>query len=529
MTLRPRVRELALSAWLLATISYAWTYSELSGPNEYTRAYLTAALVDDHAIRIDRSLRRFGGVYDLASHDGHFYSDKAPGSSLLAAPIYALARAGDDPKNWDADRIVNLARTWLMLPLSLLGFVLLRRLLRLLGRSEAAIDLVSVGYSLGSAVLHYGTALYGHVIVATLWIAVLYGLAEAGVLVPPDASIVPPRGVKAKCAWVAFAGMCAGLAGLTEYQATAAAALFLWPVLRSGPGRWWAALAYTAGGLPCALVLLAYNKAAFGGPFQLSYQHLVGTALRDLHGNGLAGATWPTREALLGLLFRPSRGLLATSPWFACGFVGLVWMAGRRSLRALWLTLLSGCVYFYLAVASSSVWFGGWAFGPRLLIPAMPLFALAAAYAFDAYAHLLAFDVIMRAAVAFSVVYQQLVQVTFPELPPETQLPLQESVGPLLLAGIVTPNLGCKFMPLGLKNMIPLAVSLVGWLGFIAWPRAGSARARALGALGSLTLAAALLWAVWRIEPPSTPEQRAGWTHWGSTLMQKETRCRAPH
>lgn len=508
MTMRKRAREVLLALWLLAMLSFSWMYDAVQGPNEQTRAYLTAALVDDHAIELDRSLKRFGGVYDLASYEGRFYSDKAPGSSLLAAPVYAIARAGQRTEAESAMQIVVLARHWLMLPFALLGFLSLRALLRRLGRSERSIDLVSFAYSMGCAVLHYSTAFYGHVLVATLLVVSLSLMASAGCF---DAD--PQGPIRFRFARLVLAGLCAGFAGLTEYQATVVAVLLVVPVLATRERRITATLAYLVGAAPCALALLAYNKAAFGSPFSLSYQHLVGASLQSLHGNGLAGATWPTRTAIFGLLFSAHRGLLVTAPWIALGIVGL-WFMARTRMRALWVTLSVCMVYLFLAVASSSVWHGGWAFGPRLLIPAMPLFAIAAAYACDAAARVPALDLVARALVIASVLYQQAVQVTFSELPPELQWPLRESVAPVLRAGIVAPNLACKLWPLGLHNLIPLGVSLALLCLFIAWPRAARLRDSLLRSAGSLALVALMAWSLWRIEPNSTEQQQLDFANW---------------
>ena len=68
-----------------------------------------------------------------------------------------------------------------------------------------------------------------------------------------------------------------------------------------------------------AAALLAYNTRCFGGPFELSYHHLAAKQLQDMHGFGLAGATYPSLEALGGLSFSLHRGLFTTAPLLALG------------------------------------------------------------------------------------------------------------------------------------------------------------------------------------------------------------------
>jgi len=525
VTIRERAREILLALWVLAMVSFSWMYAVVQGPNEQTRAYLTAAIVDDHAIQIDRSIKRFGTVYDLASYDGHFYSDKAPGSSLLAAPVYAIARSQRPTEAESATEIVNLARNWLMLPFALLGFCALRGLLRRLGRSSASVDLISIAYSLGCAVLHYSTAFYGHVLVATLLIVSLWCMACAGIFASEPARQGSHTARAGRFLALAAAGLCAGFAGLTEYQATLVAVLFLLPVVAVRERRVEAVLAYLMGSVPCALALLLYNKSAFGGPLQLSYQHLVGANLQSLHGTGLAGATWPTREAVLGLLFSAHRGIITTSPWIALGALGMFSMA-RAQVRPLRITLATCIVYLFVAVASSSVWHGGWAFGPRLLIPAMPLLAIAAAYACDALARYPVADALARAFVIFGVLYQQLVQITFSELPPELHWPLRESVGPVLRSTVLAPNLACKVMPWGQPNLIPLGASLLALCLFIAWPRARALRINLARASASLGFVGLMFAALWNIEPNTTPQQQLEFAGWIGSFVPSETSCK---
>ena len=414
-----------------------------------------------------------------------------------------------------------------MLPFALLGFCALRGLLRRLGRSRASVDLISIAYSLGCAVLHYSTAFYGHVLVATLLLVSLWCMARAGVFSRDRASEGTRASRVSRCLTLAAAGLCAGFAGLTEYQATLVAVLFLVPVFCVRARRVEAVLAYLAGAVPCALALLLYNKAAFGGPLQLSYQHLVGANLQSLHGTGLAGATWPTGEAVLGLLFSAHRGIITTSPWTAFGVLGLFTMA-RAHVRPLHITLSVCVAYLFLAVASSSVWHGGWAFGPRLLIPAMPLLAvIAAAYACDALASYPVADSVARAFVIFGVLYQQLVQLTFSELPPELHWPLRESVAPVLRATLVSPNLACKVMPWGQPNLIPLVASLLALSLFIAWPRVHRLRDNLVRGAASLGLVGLMFAGLWRIEPNTTPQQQLEFAAWIGTFVRAETSCKA--
>jgi hypothetical protein len=540
-----RLRELGFAVLVLVVSSYAWMFSRVSVPNERTRAYLTVAIVDHGTLQVDEPLRRFGSIYDLARFDGHYFTDKAPGSSLLAVPIYAAVRIATKPSDWDIVSLCNLFRTWLMLPFGLAGFLLLRSLLRTLGVSSGAITVTSLAFSLGSPMLHYSNAFYGHVLVTVLVLGALRCLSAAGLLAPRELAAasggVPGALADARSGTplrrfgaLGGAGACAGLAGLIEYQAIVLAVVLAVPILFARPRRILPYLAaYGLGAIPFAAALLGYNASAFGGPFELSYQHLVAKSLQELHGFGLAGATSPSIDVLHAMLTSDHRGLLTTAPFLAFGLFALPFVFTRLP-SALWIAALLGTLYFVLIVASSSVWFGGWSFGLRLLIPILGFLAVGAAAGFDLLARVPGAQMLVRAAALFSVLYHALVAVTFPELPPEFERPLPDAVLPMLQAGLVAPNLGCKIIGLAPWSLLPLGLALTVVAGFLIWPgpsdllpaRTVKDRIRALQATTTVIVACAALSVLWRAEPSRPERERARWVRMARGWSDGETQCR---
>ena len=79
-------RELLLVALLLFCYGF---FQQVPAWNEYSRYDLVRALVDQGTTRIDSYQDNTG---DKAFFQGHWYSDKAPGSALLGGPVYSLAR-----------------------------------------------------------------------------------------------------------------------------------------------------------------------------------------------------------------------------------------------------------------------------------------------------------------------------------------------------------------------------------------------------------------------------------------------------
>jgi hypothetical protein len=322
-----------------------------------------------------------------------------------------------------------------------------------------------------------------------------------------------------------LAGAAAGLAGLIEYQAVVLSALLVLPAVRHGLRRALVpAAAFALGALPFAALLLFYNERAFGSPFELSYHHLVDPSLQALHGAGLAGATKPTLEAFIGLLFSAHRGLLASSPLFGVGLLALLWPNPRMAL-VLRAFLLLSAAYFLVIVASSSVWYGGWSYGPRLLIPLLCLLALSVGLFAERYRDRPLLSVPLASAALFGLACNQLMQVTFSEPPPEVAQPLIQSALPMLKAGLAGPNLGCKVAPLTSRNLWPL-VPLVSCAALTIAASGRLFGSRVLHAIGASSLAAAVLWATLHFSKAPTPQESEGWLKFMADLSARETSCK---
>src|SRR5262245_39122619 len=85
-----RATAVALAAFLF--VSYAYFY-QAGGWNQNSRFALVRAIVEEHELSIDKTMRFRGErvTGDVARVGDHFYSDKAPGLALLAAAPVAMA------------------------------------------------------------------------------------------------------------------------------------------------------------------------------------------------------------------------------------------------------------------------------------------------------------------------------------------------------------------------------------------------------------------------------------------------------
>ncbi|MGH2443636.1 MAG: hypothetical protein ACRDFX_10810, partial [Chloroflexota bacterium] len=79
-------RGSVLRVFFLAFVIYAYFMPRWADWNIDSRFDLTRALVDHHTLRIERYHQN---TWDKAAYKGHFYSDKAPGTAVLGAVVYA--------------------------------------------------------------------------------------------------------------------------------------------------------------------------------------------------------------------------------------------------------------------------------------------------------------------------------------------------------------------------------------------------------------------------------------------------------
>lgn len=183
--------------------------------------------------------------------------------------------------------------------------------------------------------------------------------------------------------WALFGGIAAGMA-LTTVTAHAPLILLLalygfgaswlqaWLAKRNGQfdsvpvdrTEWGIAVGlFVAPLLAAAGLLLWYNQARFGSVFDTGY-----------HFDSGEGFTTPIWQGLWGLLFSPYRGVFWFTPLFIASVVAWPTFARLHRLEA-W---VSGAICLTLLAEYSMwwMWWGGFAWGPRFLVPLTPFLVL---------------------------------------------------------------------------------------------------------------------------------------------------------
>ena len=175
--------------------------------------------------------------------------------------------------------------------------------------------------------------------------------------------------VRSSALLAAAAGAAAGSAVLVKSSLAAAAPFLLLPLLAARPGRGMRFGAALLGASSPVALWLALELHRFGAPFA---------------GYGGEGFTHPLADGLWRLLVGPNRGLLLFFPAALLAAAGLLRAFRRGTDAAVRLAALGSLAATAVLLATAATWWawhgaGGW--GPRLLVPSIPLLAPWAALA----------------------------------------------------------------------------------------------------------------------------------------------------
>lgn len=332
-------RRTAAGIFVVAFAAYAYFFGG-SGFNQNAHFDQARAMVERGVLSIDAYA---GNTYDVSVSRGHVWPNKAPGTSLLAAiayfPLHAIERAaGLDPGAFPL-LLVNLYVVTVLVcgvPGALIPAILFLHARRRGAEPRWALTIALLA-AFGTPLFAYSTMLFLHV------------PSAAAMLIAYDALF-------RERARPALAGAAIGLAGLINYLCIPAALILAIPARRQ-------IVRYALAGLPFALLLGAYHAVAFGSPFELPLS-TENPAFLD-QGALLGVLAGPKVQALWGVTFSPYRGLFFLSPLMLAAAIG----CRSRTIGAIALGFLAFNVTF-------NGWHGGYAIGPRYLLPILPLLAL---------------------------------------------------------------------------------------------------------------------------------------------------------
>lgn len=483
-------RQLRGAGWLIfgiLLVCYTYFLPRWADWNVNSRMDLVLAVVDGHSLSIDPYHENTG---DYAFYQGHYYSDKAPGSSFLAIPVYfvyktiglsalanvAATRLADtgfaatlavngrglitDSLNYFAALIVVTFFTS-VIPSAFLGVLLYRLALEWASSPWFAV-VVALAYGLATPAFAYANNLYGHQLSAFLLFGAFYVAYRAA------------RGVRPML-YAALTGLLLGSALITEYPTALIVggiglyALYKWRNLKM-------ILLACAAGIPPLLLMAGYNYSIFSTPLPVGY--LYSSLYQDVHHIGLISLTYPKLDIILQLALGTQRGLFLLSPYLLVSLLGFVWFARERALRAEFFLTLWAVVSFWLFNSSSAMWQGGFAVGPRYLVPMLPFLALPFVFVLN-HAHAAWARVLIAFSVALSLLLVWVATLGGQQFPQYQPIPLIEYSLPMLWHGDIARNVGMFLNLRGLASLIPLGILLVALVAAYLWftrPPAPTAR-----------------------------------------------------
>ncbi|HJQ41259.1 MAG TPA: hypothetical protein VKB93_29315 [Thermoanaerobaculia bacterium] len=349
----PADRRIAVGLFVVTFVTFAYFHGA-GGWNQNAQWDLTRAIVERHTFQIDEFRKNTGDIsWSDSSGEWHAFANKPPGVSMLAAIPYALLYRWQLSNATNAYLVTVLvcAVCGALIPVVIFLYGLRRR------QSPLSSTCVALSIALGTIVFPYSTVLFAHVPSALFLLLAFVWLDERPFL----------------------AGVCAGIASLCFYVCIPAALTLVGAAALSGTataegsGRHMKALRFILGGIPFAILLGWYHYVCFGSPFRHSVE---GSKNFTQEGLLFGVLRKPSTEALWGLTFSEYRGLFFLSPILLLAFVGAVVMIRKRVMLKELAAIAAIFIIFLMVNASFNGWEGGFAFGPRYLLPAIPLLAI---------------------------------------------------------------------------------------------------------------------------------------------------------
>jgi len=297
--------------------------------------------------------------------DGHVYSVKDVLPSLVAAPMVWLAHLlGISPiRATLISSIIVTAATG----------GLLYHTVALCGYPRKAAILGTLVYGLGTMAWPYTETLFTQPLAALGLLLAAWGVIAAD---------------RHDAWWAALVGgLGLGIAGGSSAGLWITGPVYVLYLVfcRGGidrtPKSWWNAIkkatpsltAFIAGAALFLLALGTYNAVRFGSSLRTGY-HQMGA---------LQFSWWYLAVGSIGQLVSMPRGVIWYAPAVLLALPGLA-LTGREHRREMWL-FIGQIVPAFVLFSSYIVWWGGLAWGPRLLVPLMPSMTLLAVPALDRF------------------------------------------------------------------------------------------------------------------------------------------------
>jgi hypothetical protein len=370
---------IAAALFVMLFFSYCYFLQQPWNWNSVPRVALAVSIIENGTLTIDKFMYSTG---DIAFYNGRFYTDKAPGMTLMALPVVTAARfylrsnyRSVSWINFDGGVtgyfifLENWANIFTSALITALAALALYYLALRLGMGTGGAVFGALSYGLATPAWGWATAFYGH---GAAGGCLIIGLTTVYFLFASREN--ERRDV--------FLGFTAGallswavVIELTSAPASVVIALYGLVSVRRWERRRLARtlLAGTAGALIFISPLLIYNYSITGSVTGSLYnytQNFPGMT------KGFYGLTYPHPRVLVKILFSGGHGLFWLSPLLLSSPYAIYRLWKSPGRKALAITLAAVPVYYLLMNSSYVYWTGGGSTGPRFLTPALPFLCL---------------------------------------------------------------------------------------------------------------------------------------------------------
>ncbi|MFQ5977945.1 MAG: hypothetical protein ACE5OZ_07450 [Candidatus Heimdallarchaeota archaeon] len=351
----------------------------LRSVNSRSQYLITKSIVEDGNFRLDPYINStIPWNMDVAFYQGHYYSTKPPGISLLAIPFYIMGKVtndyifhftGDEKENW-LSTCVLLASAFI----GSIGVVAIYGICMELGSTRGISLLISTIGAFGTLLWVYNSTFLRHGSTATLLLLGFYFGFRA-------------VRVDSKSQYF-LCGIFLGYLVVSEYGAI----LLIVPSIiffssgrfRSRDSEWIIprTIPIILGITPSAILLMLYNLMNFGSPISFSYSYSVydaqvlGAGPEDLL---LELSIIEYLKHFLFLTFFPvykleDRALFLLTPVLLFSLYETVSTIKNRELLGRDFFFFLMCFFLLLSLYSRWVeWDGGQVYGPRQILVVIPL------------------------------------------------------------------------------------------------------------------------------------------------------------
>jgi hypothetical protein len=353
--------------FILVNLFFASFYLDTwQNANTTSRVLPVLSVVDLGTMKIDSFADK---TIDKSVVDGHYYLDKAPLPSFVIIPFYALLKAsgvlaqGNDFDNYSKPVFLLGSFICGSLPFVLICLLLFQYGSHYTNNYRAAV--LSMLFLYGSFVFIFSGTFFAHVFSSCLLLLSYIFIKE-----------------KHK---YFYSGLFLGLAFLSEYPI--AFILPIWAIqIYINEQKLKSSIVFLLGVAPFVLCIMIYNYIIMGSPFDSLYGHL---AHKDfIEADKPLGFALPEIHALWGITFSVYRGLFIYCPVLL--FAIVFFFKEKIFTKINWLKNYLGIItiIYFLLISSYNVWWGGWSFGPRQLMPIGVLLLFEALVFFSKKQHL---------------------------------------------------------------------------------------------------------------------------------------------